>query len=723
MLLLASFVAADPEIQELFKYGTQMVRVEGGAKGAGESSRLRQALLEEVEASWKQMQRDYNLRQLHFHLPPATSFLRVHQPGKYGDDLSDIRQIIVDSNRLQEPLSGFEIGRIYSGIRGIVPVWYTRQDGSKEHIGSLEAGTSVDSLLSNLAEFVDGDLAVLLNRTNIDGAVWSEYRTRAMEACDCYIEGQTDTKLEGWLKSGAIQYQAVTDMKTSVTTLTQEQATYALVSFPLYDYQGVSKGPVGRVVTWQDITPAWQKHQQGIGQLELMLVGSYVLVQLLLLFLLLRLRTLMQGRIDQATSAAKSANAQLMSVLKDSPVVTYSLEMPANTLSYISPNCLELTGYCDRDILDTPDWWLEQTHPLDKHLLVADVSTEPDSTRRLRYRLRHKSGSWLWLEDRSRLVALDDGSQVLHGALVDISAQQHAESALASSERTLRRAQTIGHVGSWEYQFADRIMTLSDEACHILGLGQSSDADYATFISRVHPEDRAQVENAWHEAVQGGDYDLEHRIVVNGEERWVRSIADFQHDDSGILLATGMVQDITRQKNREQELHKLATRDMLTGLANRRHFMQRMAQEQARTQRFGSPCGLLMIDLDHFKQVNDRFGHAAGDEALKLFARVSSAQLRNIDILGRIGGEEFALLLPGTDMDGAFILAERLRQAVEGARIEQYPDLKLTASIGVSVLTLDDSSSDAPLLRADRAVYQAKNTGRNRVVRSDQSQD
>lgn len=109
MLLLASFVAADPEIQELFKYGTQMVRVEGGAKGAGESSRLRQALLEEVEASWKQMQRDYNLRQLHFHLPPATSFLRVHQPGKYGDDLSDIRQIIVDSNRMQEPLSGFEI--------------------------------------------------------------------------------------------------------------------------------------------------------------------------------------------------------------------------------------------------------------------------------------------------------------------------------------------------------------------------------------------------------------------------------------------------------------------------------------------------------------------------------------------------------------------------------------------------------------------------------------
>lgn len=721
MVLLASFVAADPEIQELFQYGKQMVRVEGGGKGGPESQRLRQALLEKVADSWKQLQQTYHLRQLHFHLPPATSFLRVHEPGKFGDDLSSIRQIIVDSNHAQTPLTGFETGRIYSGIRGVVPVWYTRQDGSKEHIGSLEAGASVDSLLGNLSQFVGGDLAVLLKRDQVEGAVWNSYRPTVIGGCNCYIESTTSPQLAAWLKEGSLSFSPQEQDATSISTSNVAGQRYAWISFPLYDYKGKGASPVGRVVAWQNITTQWNEHQKGMRKLELMLLASYLLTQLLLMLLLYRLRGLMQGSIDQATAAAKSANSQLVSVLKDSPVVTYRQLMPGNSLDYISPNCHELTGYSDQEILNTPDWWSEQVHPLDRHLLVQNnaLMDNPDNATRLRYRLRHRSGRWMWLEDRCRLTELNNGQQVLHGALVDISAQQHAEYALEESERTLRRAQAIGHVGSWEYQFADRMMTLSDEASQILGLTAGTVTDYALFMARVHPEDREQVETAWHEAMTGAGYDLEHRIVVNGETRWVRSVADFQHDESGVLLATGMLQDITRQKTREQELHRLATKDMLTGLSNRRHFMQRMEQERSRVQRFGSPCGLLMIDLDHFKQVNDRFGHAVGDEALKLFAEVATAQLRDIDTLGRLGGEEFAILLPGADIEGAYVLAERLRRALADAKLGAIPELQLTASIGVSVLTLEDASSDEPLLRADRAVYSAKSMGRNRVVRSD----
>ncbi len=721
MVLLASFVAADPEIQELFQYGKQMVRVEGGGKGGSESQRLRQALLEKVADSWKQLQQNYHLRQLHFHLPPATSFLRVHEPEKYGDDLSSIRQIIVDSNLAQTPLSGFETGRIYSGIRGIVPVWYTRQDGSKEHIGSLEAGASVDSLLNNLSEFVGGDLAILLKRDQVEGAVWNAYRPAVVGGCDCYIESTTSPQLAAWLQAGSLNFPSQERDSTSITTNSFDGQRYAWISFPLIDYKGQGQLPVGRVVAWQNITAKWEEHQAGMRKLEGMLLGSYLLIQLLLMLLLYRLRSLMQGSIDQATAAAKSANSQLMSVLKDSPVVTYRQLMPGNNLDYISPNCQELTGYSDQEILSTHDWWSEQVHPLDRHLLgqYQLLLENPEHATRLRYRLRHRSGRWMWLEDRCRLTVLNNGQQVLHGALVDISAQQHAESALETSERTLRRAQSIGHVGSWEYQFADRMMTLSDEASQILGVSKGAASDYALFMARVHPEDREQVETAWHDAMNGAGYDLEHRIVVNGETRWVRSVADFQHDESGVLLATGMLQDITRQKTREQELHRLATKDMLTGLSNRRHFMQRMEQERSRVQRFGSPCGLLMIDLDHFKQINDRFGHAVGDEALKLFAEVATAQLRDIDTLGRLGGEEFAILLPGADMEGAYVLAERLRRALAAAKLGGVPELRLTASIGVSVLTLEDSSSDEPLLRADKAVYNAKSLGRNRVVRSD----
>jgi diguanylate cyclase (GGDEF)-like protein len=176
-----------------------------------------------------------------------------------------------------------------------------------------------------------------------------------------------------------------------------------------------------------------------------------------------------------------------------------------------------------------------------------------------------------------------------------------------------------------------------------------------------------------------------------------------------------MVQDITSQKLREQELHRLATSDALTGLANRRYFMERLEQERARAVRFNTRCGLMMIDLDHFKQVNDQFGHATGDRVLKAFADTAATQLRQIDIIGRIGGEEFAVLLPGTDMEGAKILAERLRLAIAAISFADIHSLHVTTSIGVTVITKTDHEVDAPLGRADKAVYTAKHNGRDRI--------
>ena len=722
MLLLANFVAADPEVQELFNYGRRMQEIEGDGRGGGETSRLRQALYERVAASWQRMQEAYKLRQLHFHLPPATSFLRVHAPQKFGDDLSGIRQIIVDANAQQQALSGFETGRIYSGIRGIVPVWYTRQDGSQKHIGSLEAGTSVDALLHNLAASMESDLAILLNQRHVENAVWQDYQSAMAPGCECYFEGATSPQLEQWMREGSIQMNTSSSAEPEVTRLVRQGQHYAVIRFPIYDYQGATQQrAVGSVVAWHDVTDAWHEYRQDIRSLELMLLGSYLLTQMLLLMLLDRLRKLMQRSIDRATLEAQQANLKLLSALTDSPVVTYSVTLPSTAADYISPNCKALTGYTDCEITGDAGWWVSHLHPLDRDRMVGNKDLVPgeNEVRRRRYRMRHRSGRWYWVEDRCRVVTLDDGRQVMHGGLSDISAQQHAEAALAASERTLRRAQSIGHVGSWEYHFADRLMTFSDEACRILSLDAGKEADYALFISRVHPEDREQVENTWRAAMNGEPYDIEHRILALDGERWVRSIADFQHDDSGVLLATGMLQDITRQKLREQELHRLATRDVLTGLANRRYFMQRMEQEHARTVRFGSACGLMMIDLDYFKLVNDHYGHAAGDEVLKAFAITAQSQLRQIDILGRIGGEEFALLLPGTGIEGAMILAERLRCAIEGIELAAYPELRVTASIGVSVLAPDDSGSDAPLLRADRAVYAAKGAGRNQVQRAE----
>lgn len=166
------------------------------------------------------------------------------------------------------------------------------------------------------------------------------------------------------------------------------------------------------------------------------------------------------------------------------------------------------------------------------------------------------------------------------------------------------------------------------------------------------------------------------------------------------------------------EVEALATTDALTGLLNRRAFMARLANEQARLQRheLRQTC-VLMLDLDDFKQINDRHGHAAGDAVLQHFGQLLSHELRKIDSAGRIGGEEFAILLPDTHPQAAFAFAERLRSLVESASIPYAEkDLGITVSIGISRLDPADPEAGFALRRADHALYRAKNEGRNRVL-------
>jgi len=181
--------------------------------------------------------------------------------------------------------------------------------------------------------------------------------------------------------------------------------------------------------------------------------------------------------------------------------------------------------------------------------------------------------------------------------------------------------------------------------------------------------------------------------------------------DKAVLL---VVVDITSRKEMEQRLERLANTDPLTGLANRASFFARAAEELLRTRRYRRPLAVLMIDIDHFKRINDTRGHEAGDRALREFADLCREIVREPDVVGRIGGEEFALLLPETPCDNAVALADRLRAAVERLHATD-PAGPLTVSIGVSEVRTGEASVEPALARADAALYTAKGSGRNRV--------
>jgi diguanylate cyclase (GGDEF)-like protein len=208
-------------------------------------------------------------------------------------------------------------------------------------------------------------------------------------------------------------------------------------------------------------------------------------------------------------------------------------------------------------------------------------------------------------------------------------------------------------------------------------------------------------------------------IKPDGSHGWVSTnkwplMAD---DGKTVVGLFGTSRDITDAKRQEEDLLVMATTDFLTGVESRRTFVGAVDYEIARMQRDSScQCAILMFDLDHFKQVNDTYGHATGDEVLKHITKLMSNEIRKVDRIGRLGGEEFAILMPGTDMASAQTFAERLRQEVETTPISvDSQSIVVTVSIGLSVLKGSDESSGPALERVDQALYKAKNLGRNRV--------
>lgn len=176
------------------------------------------------------------------------------------------------------------------------------------------------------------------------------------------------------------------------------------------------------------------------------------------------------------------------------------------------------------------------------------------------------------------------------------------------------------------------------------------------------------------------------------------------------------LRDISEHKKTEDELLRLAATDPLTGAFNRREFLALTERESLRARRYNRPLSVLMLDLDHFKKLNDNYGHAAGDKTLQRFTAVCCNALRNVDIFGRWGGEEFVALLPETDAEGAGVIAERLRQLVEDIEIDSHGQkFKITTSIGVADYHDNETTIDGPLSRADAALYEAKKAGRNCV--------
>ena len=203
----------------------------------------------------------------------------------------------------------------------------------------------------------------------------------------------------------------------------------------------------------------------------------------------------------------------------------------------------------------------------------------------------------------------------------------------------------------------------------------------------------------------------------SGQPLWMDiNIVPIFNEQGQLAYFAAIERDLTEHKMLQQRLEILASTDALTGLPNRQAIMGKAKTEFSRARRYERPLSLVMIDVDHFKSINDTYGHAAGDHVLTNVGHILGDSLRESDILARIGGEEFVLLLPDTPKANAEHVAERMREQLANSTIKyQNIEISITASFGVAAITAEDDTLEQMLGRADLAMYEAKNNGRNQV--------
>lgn len=210
------------------------------------------------------------------------------------------------------------------------------------------------------------------------------------------------------------------------------------------------------------------------------------------------------------------------------------------------------------------------------------------------------------------------------------------------------------------------------------------------------------------------DFEVQMKDPQTYKTFWV-SLSTRVIDLDGELALYTTFKDITNRKEKETELYEKASTDPLTGLFNRRQFETMAHKEMNKAWRYQTPCCILMLDIDHFKKINDTYGHQAGDEVLKNLAFHLKANLRDTDILARFGGEEFIILLAQTEESPGFVVAERLREAIENmTTVFEEKEIRVTISIGLAFAKYFDSLNGI-IQGADDALYQSKKSGRNRV--------
>ncbi|KAB2967182.1 diguanylate cyclase [Zoogloea sp.] len=483
-------------------------------------------------------------------------------------------------------------------------------------------------------------------------------------------------------------------------------------------YRKVSDYPLHVIVgisteTWRD---AARRDMTGLAGLA----ASAVLITLLFSWLLHQ--AWMRKDLGAAALTLESERNRML--LRNASDGIHILD-PRGQILEVSDSFCDMLGYARSELLHmNVRQWEAQASP-------SSVATEMHKIlgqhRSLVFETRHQRSDGQIRDVQIHAVAVEfNGQPAIYCSARDITEHKAIVEALRLSEHRLQLASEAGEIGLWGVDLGSGMAWRSPRHARIFGYPDNRGAwSLKILLDHVVSADRAAVAATIDQVCHRGQVAWEARIIrKDGVERWISAKGEAVHNDAGELIhLLGTVVDITDSKQTEirlaclnASLETLAVRDPLTGLYNRRFLDETLRQVMTAARRGCFPVSVILVDIDHFKTVNDTLGHKAGDRILQAVGNFLLRQVRDSDTACRYGGEEFLLVLPRTDADQALLRADTLRQGLArlAVSVEGQPRF-ITISAGVASSPDDGNTPESLIGRADAALYAAKRSGRNCV--------
>ncbi len=732
MLSMATFIANDEEVQALFLAGKKAVKMEGGGAGGVKASVARENLLKKIGPGWKDLQKKFHVRQLHFHLGPgSTSFLRVHRPEKFGDNMDDVRFTVVDTNAEQTAKMGFETGRVYSGLRGVVPVFaWDPEMGQRVHVGALEVGTSFKMILDILDQRYDTGVGVILSREHIESAMWPDFIQQRfsedLRKCSCIIEASSRNDFPD-----LIQYSPFSGMNAQGITSKQvdiNDRPFIVYHFPLRDYLGhkePNRADVGTVVFWNNAEEQMLAHSRS--QLFNIIYGifAYLFIELLLFIAFRYTIRHLENEVLRKTAELQTSEAHLKDAQRIALIGNWHWDI-ANNIHWWSDEIFNLYELDNREITTSYESFLTLVHPDDFTLVKErfDTALSMGGSYNFSHRVVLDNGNTKYLQQHIEVIHDENETPLkILGTVQDVSEQHESESRQK--------------LASIVFSHAREGIAISDAHSNFVMVNSAFSAITGFSSDEVLGNKPSMLSSGRHDA---GFYKEMWRVLLekgywtgeiwnrhkNGQiypELMTISAVKNEHDVTENYVA--FFSDITEQKAHQRHLEHVAHYDVLTGLPNGLLLTDRLEQAVIQSTRYKQKMAIVYLDLDGFKSVNDNYGHDIGDQLLMITTQRMKKCLREGDTIARIGGDEFVVVLPLLSGGDSYapMLNRLLNAAAEPVNIKDIT-LSVTASLGITFYPQNNEVSIKKLLRqADQAMYQAKLAGKNRYAVFDMEQD